>query len=145
LQALNAQESDTSDAQLSTRCAPLWWIDGQILDAYMVPGLEELDEDPYRLPLFRGAAIYRQIPDWLSRDALRSLLGEPPTAEEERKQKERLEKLKRETPEQRAERLRRQEAESASLVLEVPKAFDFQLVGEDVVNDRPVEPLSHWK
>jgi hypothetical protein len=64
-----------------------------------------------------------------------------PSAEEERKQKERLEKLKRETPEQRAERLRRQEEENTSLVLEVPKAFDFQLVGEEVVNGRPTYVL----
>ena len=58
--------------------------------------------------------------------------GRPPSAEEERKQKEKLDKLKRETPEQRAERLRKQEEENTSLVREVPKAFDFQLVGEEV-------------
>jgi hypothetical protein len=63
--------------------------------------------------------------------------GRPPSAEEERKQKERLEKLKRETPEQRTERLRKQDEETLSLVREVPKAFDFQLVGEEVVNGRP--------
>jgi hypothetical protein len=63
--------------------------------------------------------------------------GRPPSAEEERKQKEKLDKLKRETPEQRAERLRKQEEESASLVREVPQAFDFQLLGEEVMNGRP--------
>ncbi len=62
--------------------------------------------------------------------------GQPPSAEEERKQKEKIDKLKRETAEQRAERLRKEEEEDASIVLEVPKAFDFQLVGEDVVNER---------
>ena len=62
--------------------------------------------------------------------------GRPPSAEEERRQKEDLDKLKRETPQQRADRLRRQEEENASLVREVPKAFDFQLVGEDVVGGR---------
>jgi hypothetical protein len=67
--------------------------------------------------------------------------GRPPSAEEERKQKERLDKLKRETPEQRIERLRRQEEENASIVLEVPKAFDFQLVSEEVVNGRPAYVL----
>ena len=62
--------------------------------------------------------------------------GQPPSVEEERKQKEKLDKLKRETPEQRAERLRKQEEENTSLVREVPKAFDFQLVGEEAVNGR---------
>jgi len=67
--------------------------------------------------------------------------GRPPSLDEERKQKEDLDKLKRETPEQRAERLRNEEEESASLVLEVPKAFDFQLVGEELVNGRPAYVL----
>jgi len=60
--------------------------------------------------------------------------GRPPLALEEWKQKERFEKLKREIPEQRAERLRKEEEESTSLVREIPKAFDFQLAGEEVVN-----------
>ena len=60
--------------------------------------------------------------------------GRPPSALEQRKQKERLDKLKRATPEQRAERLRKEEEESTSLVREIPRAFDFQLVGEEVVN-----------
>ena len=63
--------------------------------------------------------------------------GRPPSAEEARKQKEKLDKLKRETPVQRAERLRRQAEDNASLVREVPKAFDFQLMGEEVINGRP--------
>ena len=63
--------------------------------------------------------------------------GQPPSVEEERKQKEKLDKLKRETPQQLAERLRKQEEERASLIREVPKAFDFQLVGEEAVNGRP--------
>jgi hypothetical protein len=67
--------------------------------------------------------------------------GRPPSAEEQRKQKEDLDKLKRETAEQRAERLRKEEEENMSLVLEVPKAFDFQLVGEEAVNDRPAYVL----
>ena len=67
--------------------------------------------------------------------------GRPPTAEEERKQKEKLDKLKRETPEQRAERLRKQAEENTSLVREVPKAFDFQLVGEETVTGRPAYVL----
>jgi hypothetical protein len=67
--------------------------------------------------------------------------GQPPLEEEERKEKEKLDKLKRETPEQRAERIRKQEEEDTSLVRELPKAFDFQLAGEDVVNGRPAYVL----
>ncbi len=63
--------------------------------------------------------------------------GRPPSAAQERKQKGELDKLKRETPEQRAERLRKQEEENKSIVQEVPKAFDFQVVGEEAVNGRP--------
>ena len=63
--------------------------------------------------------------------------GRPPSVEEERKQNEEIEKLKRLTPEKRAERLRREEEENTSLVAEVPKAFDFQFAGEEVVNGRP--------
>ena len=62
--------------------------------------------------------------------------GKPPSAEQERKQKGKLDKLKRETPEQRVERLRKQEEENTSIVQEVPKAFDFQVVGEEAVNGR---------
>jgi hypothetical protein len=67
--------------------------------------------------------------------------GRPPSAEEERKQKEDLDKLKRETADQRAERLHKEEEENTSLVLEVPKAFDFQLVGEELVKGRPAYVL----
>ena len=62
--------------------------------------------------------------------------GHPPSAEEERKQREDLDKLKGEPPEQRAVRLHKQDEDNTSIIQEVPKAFDFQLVGEDVVNDR---------
>ena len=63
--------------------------------------------------------------------------GRPLSAEDERKQQEQLDKLKRLTPEQRAERRRSDEEENTSLAGEVPKAFDFQLAGEEVVNGRP--------
>ncbi len=63
--------------------------------------------------------------------------GQPPSAAEEQKQKEKLDKLKRETAQQRAERLRKEEEDITSLVREIPKAFDFQLMGEEVVNGRP--------
>ncbi len=62
--------------------------------------------------------------------------GEPPPATEERKQKEKLERLRRETPEERAERLLNEKEETTSLVREVPRAFDFQLVGEEIVDGR---------
>jgi hypothetical protein len=62
--------------------------------------------------------------------------GQPPSAEQDRKQKGELDKLKRETPEQRAERLRKQKEENTSIVQEVPKAFDFQVIGEESVNGR---------
>jgi hypothetical protein len=62
--------------------------------------------------------------------------GQPPSAEQERKQKGKLDKLKRETPEQRVERLRKQEEENTSIIQEVPKAFDFQVIGEEAVNGR---------
>ena len=67
--------------------------------------------------------------------------GQPPSPEEVRKQKEEIDKLKRETPEQRAGRLRKEEQENTSLIGQVPKAFDFQLVGEDVVGGRPAYVL----
>jgi hypothetical protein len=60
---------------------------------------------------------------------------------DKRKQQRMLDKLKRETPEQRAERLREEEEEITSLVREIPKAFDFQPVGDEVVNGRPAHVL----
>ena len=67
--------------------------------------------------------------------------GRPPSAEERRKQNEKFDRLKRETPEQRAERLRTQEEENTSLVRDVPKAFGFRLVGEEVLKGRPAYVL----
>jgi hypothetical protein len=67
--------------------------------------------------------------------------GRPLSVEQERKQKEKLDKLKGETPEERAERLHKQEDENTSIVREVPKAFDFQLVGEETVEGRPAYVL----
>jgi hypothetical protein len=70
-------------------------------------------------------------------DVLVERNGQPPPAEEQRKQKANLDKLKRSTAEQRAERVRRQQEDDSSLVLELPKAFDFQLLGEEIVDGRP--------
>ena len=62
--------------------------------------------------------------------------GQPPSAWDQWRQKTALEKVKRKTSAQRAEQVREQEEETTSLVQEVPKAFDFQLVGQEVVNGR---------
>jgi hypothetical protein len=62
------------------------------------------------------------------------------SAEEQMKQAERIERQKRETPEERTARLEK-EQENRSFIREVPAAFDFQLVGEDVVNGRPAYVL----
>ena len=67
--------------------------------------------------------------------------GQPPSAWEEWRQNEALEKLRRETPDQRVERVRQQEEETASLVREVPKAFDFQLGGQEIINGRAAYAL----
>jgi hypothetical protein len=67
--------------------------------------------------------------------------GQPPSVAQERHQQEEIDKLKRETPAQRAERVRTEEEENLSIIREVPKAFDFQLVGEEVVNRRPAYVL----
>ena len=75
--------------------------------------------------------------DGVQFDQLVERNGRPPSAGEEQKQNEDVEKKKRLSAEQRAERLRKEEEENTSLVAEVPRAFDFQLAGEDVVNGRP--------
>jgi hypothetical protein len=66
--------------------------------------------------------------------------GQPPSAEQERKRREELEKLKRETPEERAARLRKDQ-ENRSFLKEVLQAFDFQLIGEELVEGRPAYVL----
>lgn len=52
--------------------------------------------------------------------------GQPPSADEERKQNEKLDKLKRETPEQRAERLHKQAEENASEASAARFVFDVE-------------------
>lgn len=66
--------------------------------------------------------------------------GQPLSAEERRKQEEQIGKLKRETPEQQAARLSK-ERECRSLLGELPKAFDFRLLGEETVDGRPAYVL----
>ena len=84
------------------------------------------DVDDSRI-IFVGEAPFEQL---VTRN------GRPPSAVEQRKQAEKLDKLKRETRQERVERLRQQE-ENRSFVREVPDGFDFQLIGEEVINGRP--------
>ncbi len=67
--------------------------------------------------------------------------GLPPSPAEQRKQKEQLNKLKRETPEERTARLRQEEEDNTSLIREVPLAFDFGLIGDEIVDGRPAYVL----
>lgn len=67
--------------------------------------------------------------------------GLPPSSAERRKQKDQLNKLQRETHEERLARLRREGEDNTSLVHELPQAFDFELIGEEVVNGRPAYVL----
>jgi hypothetical protein len=66
--------------------------------------------------------------------------GKPPSLEEKRKQVEKLDKLTRETPQERVVRLREQQ-ENRSFIHEVLEGFNFQLVGEEVINLRPAYVL----
>jgi hypothetical protein len=62
--------------------------------------------------------------------------GQPPSAEQERKRNEDLDRLQHETPQERAARLRKDQ-ENRSFLKEVLQGFDFQLVGDEVVDGRP--------
>jgi hypothetical protein len=66
--------------------------------------------------------------------------GRPLSPHEEAQQEQKIEKQRRETPEDREARLAN-ERESRSLIRELPAAFDFQLIGEDVVDGRPAYVL----
>jgi hypothetical protein len=66
--------------------------------------------------------------------------GRPPSADERTKQNEKIEKQKHETAEERSVLLEK-ERESRSFIREVSAAFDFQLIGEDVVDGRPAYVL----
>src|SRR6185437_396883 len=66
--------------------------------------------------------------------------GHPPSAEEQRISDEDLDKLRHETPAERTVRLRKEE-ENSSFLEEALQAFDFQLLGEEVVDGRPAYVL----
>jgi hypothetical protein len=61
--------------------------------------------------------------------------GQPPSTEESRKRDAELEKLKRETQAELVVRLRKDE-ENRSFLPELLQAFDFQLIGEEIVDGR---------
>jgi hypothetical protein len=66
--------------------------------------------------------------------------GQLPSAEDLKKGAQDLEKLKRETPEQRAERLRK-DKENRSFLQDLLEAFDFHLIGEEIIGGRPAYVL----
>src|SRR5581483_5105447 len=66
--------------------------------------------------------------------------GRPLSPQEEAQQEQKIEKQKHEAPEDREARLAK-ERENLSLIRELPAAFDFQVIGEDVVNGRPAYVL----
>jgi hypothetical protein len=67
--------------------------------------------------------------------------GGIPTAEEKRKQQEKMRKLQTETPSERADRLDK-EKQNRAFLREVPEAFDFRFLTEEVVNGRPAYVLA---
>jgi hypothetical protein len=66
--------------------------------------------------------------------------GQVPSAKEQRKRDEDLDKLKHETPEEQSARLRKDQ-ENKSFLQDVLEAFDFRLIGEDLVGGRPAYVL----
>jgi hypothetical protein len=66
--------------------------------------------------------------------------GQLPSATELRKNDENLEKLKHETPAEQTARLRKDQ-ENKSFLRDVQQAFDFQLIGEEMVVGRPAYVL----
>ncbi|MGB2621813.1 MAG: hypothetical protein WA857_13930 [Candidatus Acidiferrum sp.] len=66
--------------------------------------------------------------------------GQVPSAEDQKKRDEDIEKLRHETPEERAVRLRKNQ-ETRSFLHDLLQAFDFRLVGEEIVEGRPAYVL----
>jgi len=61
--------------------------------------------------------------------------GQPPSAADQRKSDADLEKLRHETPEEQTARLQKDQ-ENRAFLRDVLEAFDFQLIGEEVVGGR---------
>jgi hypothetical protein len=66
--------------------------------------------------------------------------GQVPSAKEQEKRDEELDKLKHETPDEQSAR-RRKDQENRSFLQDVLEAFDFRLIGEDLVDGRPAYVL----
>jgi len=66
--------------------------------------------------------------------------GLPPSAKEQKRSDEDLDKLKHETPDEQAARIRKDQ-ENRAFLAEVLEAFDFRLVGEETVGGRPAYVL----
>jgi len=66
--------------------------------------------------------------------------GQLPSAAEQIKRDQDLEKLKHETPEERAARLRKSQ-ENRSFLRDLLEAFDFHLIGEEIIAGRPAYAL----
>jgi hypothetical protein len=66
--------------------------------------------------------------------------GQIPSATEQRKSDEDLDKLKHETPEEQAARLRKDQ-ENRSFLRDLLEAFDFRVIGEEIVGGRPAYVL----
>lgn len=62
--------------------------------------------------------------------------GQPPSAEEQKKLDQDLEKLKNETPQERTTRLGKSQ-ENRSFLRDLLEGFDFRLIGEEVLGNRP--------
>jgi hypothetical protein len=66
--------------------------------------------------------------------------GQPPSAEDQKKRDQDFEKLKHEPPDERAARLRKAQ-ENTSFLRDLLEAFEFRLIGEETVADRPTYVL----
>ena len=66
--------------------------------------------------------------------------GLPPSAKEQKRSDDDLDKLKHETPDEQAARIRKDQ-EDRALLQDVLEAFDFRLVGEETVGGRPAYVL----
>jgi len=66
--------------------------------------------------------------------------GQPPSAMERKRSDDDLDKLKHETPDEHAARIRKDQ-EDRALLQDVLEAFDFRLVGEETVGGRPAYVL----
>jgi hypothetical protein len=66
--------------------------------------------------------------------------GQPPSAKEQKRSDDDLDKLKHETPDEQTARIRKDQ-ENRAFLQDVLEAFDFRLVGEETVGGRPAYVL----